>query len=155
MEAARADWPDTVQVTYLQDESEQVVTLLGDLQNNVLSAILLVMVVIIAALGLRSGILVGLAVPGSFLAGIATLYFMGYTMNIIVLFSLILVVGMLVDAAIVTTELADRRLAEGVPPRRAHAEAARRMTWRSSPRPRRRSRCSCRSCSGVASSGSS
>jgi multidrug efflux pump len=129
MEAARADWPESVQVTYLQDESEQVVTLLGDLQNNVLSAILLVMVVIIAALGLRSGILVGLAVPGSFLAGIATLYFMGYTMNIIVLFSLILVVGMLVDAAIVTTELADRRLAEGVPARQAYAEAAKRMAW--------------------------
>ncbi|MEF2071704.1 efflux RND transporter permease subunit [Consotaella aegiceratis] len=125
----RSDWPEAVHVQYTQDESEQVVTLLGDLQNNVISAIVLVMIVIVAALGLRSSILVGLSIPGSFLAGIAILWLSGYTMNIIVLFSLILVAGMLVDGAIVTTELADRRLLEGHKPKDAYAYAAQRMAW--------------------------
>ncbi|HUE46489.1 MAG TPA: efflux RND transporter permease subunit, partial [Aestuariivirgaceae bacterium] len=129
MQQAQAQWPETVEVTFLQDESEQIETLLGDLQNNVLTAIFLVMVVIVATLGVRSAVLVGLAIPGSFLAGIAMLYAMGHTMNIIVLFSLILVVGMLVDGAIVTTELADRKLSQGATPRQAFAAAAKRMAW--------------------------
>ena len=122
-------WPETVSVQFLQDESEQVVSMLTDLENNVISAIVLVMIVIVAALGLRTSILVGLSIPGSFLAGIAILWMAGFTMNIIVLFSLILVVGMLVDGAIVTTELADRRLLEGASPRDAYRHAAKRMAW--------------------------
>ncbi len=103
--------------------------MLGDLENNVMTAVLLVMIVIVGALGVRTSLLVGLAIPGSFLAGIAVISFMGLTLNIVVLFSLILVVGMLVDGAIVTTELADRRLAEGASPKAAYAEAAKRMAW--------------------------
>ncbi|MFD2740602.1 efflux RND transporter permease subunit [Sulfitobacter aestuarii] len=129
LEALRADWPDSVEITYLQDQSEQVETLLSDLEANVIAAVVLVMIVIVAALGIRSAVLVGLAIPGAFLAGVTALWAMGHTMNIVVLFSLILVVGMLVDGAIVTTELADRRLQEGAPPRRAYADAAKRMAW--------------------------
>ncbi len=125
----REGWPAALSVSYLQDESEQIRTMLGDLQNNVLSAIVIVMIVIIATLGLRTAVLVGLSIPGAFLAGIVAIYFLGYTLNIVVLFSLILVVGMLVDGAIVTTELADRRMAEGAPPREAYADAAKRMAW--------------------------
>jgi multidrug efflux pump len=124
-----ADWPESVEVTYLQDQSEQVKTLLSDLESNVIAAVILVMIVIVFALGLRSAILVGLAIPGAFLAGVTALWVMGYTMNIVVLFALILVVGMLVDGAIVTVELADRRLQEGDTPRHAYAHAAKRMAW--------------------------
>ena len=63
------DWPDTVNITYLQDQSEQVETLLSDLESNVIAAVILVMIVIVFALGVRSAILVGLAIPGAFLAG--------------------------------------------------------------------------------------
>jgi multidrug efflux pump len=129
LEALRGEWPDSVEVTYLQDQSEQVETLLSDLEANVIAAVILVMIVVVFALGLRSAILVGLAIPGAFLAGVSALWVMGYTMNIVVLFSLILVVGMLVDGAIVTVELADRRLQEGASPRTAFAEAAKRMAW--------------------------
>nr|WP_255561611.1 efflux RND transporter permease subunit [Pseudohoeflea sp. DP4N28-3] len=129
VEALSSDWPDSIEVTYLQDQSEQVDTLLADLEANVIAAVILVMTVIIFALGMRSAILVGLAIPGAFLAGVSALWAMGYTMNIVVLFSLILVVGMLVDGAIVTTELADRRLQEGASPREAYAAAAKRMAW--------------------------
>src|SRR5690606_38241972 len=62
-------------------------------------------------------------------AGILMIWMIGYTMNIIVLFSLILVAGMLVDNAIVITELADRNLADGLPPKRAWGEASSRMAW--------------------------
>jgi len=84
---------------------------------------------VVWALGVRSALLVGLAIPGAFLAGVTALLAMGFTMNIVVLFSLILVVGMLVDGAIVTTELADRKLQEGEPPKVAYAYAAKRMSW--------------------------
>ncbi len=126
---SRETWPASVRVDLLQDESEQVKDMLSDLQANVIAAIALVMIVIVWALGVRSALLVGLSIPGAFLAGVAALWLMGYTLNIIVLFSLILVVGMLVDGAIVTTELADRKLQEGAPPREAYAYAAKRMAW--------------------------
>ncbi|MEL6681053.1 MAG: efflux RND transporter permease subunit [Pseudomonadota bacterium] len=129
IETAQGDWPDTVEVRYTLDESETVKDMLSDLEANVIAAIILVMIVVVYALGLRSSLLVGLAIPGAFLTGVAALYFMGYTMNIVVLFSLILVVGMLVDGAIVTVELADRYLYEGDSPARAYARAAKRMAW--------------------------
>lgn len=103
--------------------------MLSDLLNNVLAAVVLVMILIVASMGLRSSLLVGITIPGSFLAGILVIWMIGYTMNIIVLFSLILVAGLLVDSAIVITELADRNLAKGLPPKRAWAEASTRMAW--------------------------
>ncbi|WP_099827416.1 efflux RND transporter permease subunit [Oceaniglobus indicus] len=129
IENAQREWPDSVTIDYMQDESEQVKTMLSDLEANVIAAVILVMIVIVWALGIRSALLVGLAIPGAFLAGVTALFAMGYTMNLVVLFSLILVVGMLVDGAIVTTELADRRLQEGDAPRVAYAHAAKRMAW--------------------------
>jgi len=126
---AQADWPASVQIDVMQDQAEQVRTVLDDLEANVIAAVILVMVVVVWALGVRSAVLVGLAIPGAFLSGVAALWLMGYTMNIVVLFSLILVVGMLVDGAIVTTELADRRMGAGDTPRAAFAHAAQRMAW--------------------------
>lgn len=122
-------WPQTIQVDFLQDKSEQIKTMLGDLENNVISAIILVMIVIIAVLGSRPAVLVGLAIPGSFLASMIVINSMGLTLNIVVLFSLILVVGMLVDGAIVTIELADRKMSEGKSPKEAFSSAAKRMSW--------------------------
>ncbi|MCW8840202.1 MAG: efflux RND transporter permease subunit [Gammaproteobacteria bacterium] len=129
VEEERATWPEGVTVSYSQDKSKYVKTMLSDLQNNVISAVLLVMVVIVAALGLRTAGLVGLAIPGSFLTGILIIYIMGLTINIVVLFSLIMAVGMLIDGAIVVTELADRKMAEGLSRREAYAFAAQRMAW--------------------------
>ena len=113
VEQERARWPENLQVTFTQDNSEDVRTMLQDLQNNVLTAVLLVMVVTLAALGLRSSALVGISVPGSFLAGILIIWLSGWSINIVVLFSLIMAVGMLVDGATIVVELADRNLAAG------------------------------------------
>jgi multidrug efflux pump len=127
VEAARGEWPANLEVGYAQDKSDNVANMLTDLQNNVLAAVLLVMIVVVAALGFRSALLVGFAVPGSFLTGILVLGLFGLTVNMVVLFGLILAVGMLVDGAIVVTELADRKMAEGMPKREAYQLAARRM----------------------------
>lgn len=125
----RQFWPPNVEVSYINDQSSDIRTMLADLQNNVLSAILLVMIVVVAALGWRTAGLVGLAIPASFLFGILVLNAMDFTVNIVVLFSLILAVGMLVDGAIVVTEYADRKMSEGLHKREAYALAAKRMAW--------------------------
>ncbi|MDA1326355.1 MAG: efflux RND transporter permease subunit [Proteobacteria bacterium] len=124
-----ATWPPGVEVNFSQDKSQGIRDMLRDLQNNVTSAVLLVMIIIVAALGIRSGLLVGVAIPGSFLTGILVLSLMGFTVNIVVLFGLILSVGMLVDGAIVVVEYADRKMREGDSRRDAYIAAAKRMAW--------------------------
>jgi len=124
-----AYWPDTVEVSYTLDKSNDIRNMLTDLQNNIISAIILVMVVCVAALGFRSALLVGVAIPGSFLSGILIISVLGLTVNIVVLFSLILSVGMLVDGAIVVTEYADRKMNEGMNRFDAYKRAAKRMAW--------------------------
>ena len=125
-EAAQS-FPPNITVSYSQDKSSDIRTMLTDLQNSVILAILLVMVVVIWSLGWRSGLLVGLAIPGSFLTAILVLWALGMTVNIVVLFSLILAVGMLVDGAIVVTEYADRKMLDGLPRKQAYPLAAKRM----------------------------
>ncbi|MDC1382293.1 efflux RND transporter permease subunit [Candidatus Puniceispirillum sp.] len=120
--------PD-VKVSYLFDDSKEVRRMLSDLGNNVGAAVIIVMVVVLANLGLRNATLVGLAIPGSFFVGITALNALGITMNIVVLFSLILVAGMLVDGVIVTTEYADRQIAMGMDRRDAYKIGAQRMAW--------------------------
>lgn len=122
-------WPAALQVKYTWDGSDDVRSMLTDLQNNILSAILLVVIVIIAILGARTALLVGVSIPGSFLTGLVVLALGGLTVNIVVLFSLIMAVGLLVDGAIVVTEYADRRMREGVDRKMAYREAAHRMAW--------------------------
>ncbi len=129
MDAAESELPEELEVRYTMDQSEDVRDILNDLLNNVLAAIVLVVIVVIAAMGPRSAVLVGITIPGAFLSGILLIWGMGYTLNIVVLFSLILVAGMLVDGAIVVSELADRNLSQGMAPRKAWAEAGTRMAW--------------------------
>ena len=101
--------------------------MLNSLQNNVIAAIILVLIIILGALGVRSGLLVGLSIPGSFLSGLLALSIMGFTINIVVLFALILSVGLLVDGAIVVVEYADRKLKEGLSVVQAYADASKKM----------------------------
>ncbi len=125
----QAEWPNNLLVKYTWDESKDVKIMLNDLQNNILSAIILVVIVIIAILGVRTALLVGISIPGSFLTGLLVLSVFGLTVNIVVLFSLIMAVGMLVDGAIVVTEFADRRMQEGEGRKAAYRDAAKRMAW--------------------------
>ena len=122
-------WPQGIEVAFSQDNSNQIMTMLSDLQNNVIFAIILVTIVVLAIMGLRNSLLVALTIPGAFLFGVLCLDLGGYTMNIVVLFSLILSVGLLVDAGIVVCEYADRKLMEGMSPREAYPLGAKRMAW--------------------------
>ncbi len=125
----RSYWPADMEIVASRDKSKDVSDMLSELQNSVLSAVLLVFIVIIGILGIRSALLVGVAIPGSFLMGILIIGYFGVTINMMVLFALIMAVGMLVDGAIVVTEMADRRMAEGESPYNAYSRAAIRMSW--------------------------
>src|SRR6516165_1124134 len=113
--ALQKTWPEAVHVTFTQDKSKIIRQMLGDLQNSF-------------ATGFRASLFIGIAIPASFLAGVLGLGLAGLTVNIVVLFSLILAVGMLVDDAIIVSEFAERRMSEGMPPRDAYALAAKRMS---------------------------
>lgn len=127
VEKLKANWPEGVQVIYTQDKSKVIRQMLADLQNSVATGVLLVTVIILFALGFRASLFIGIAIPASFLAGVLGLYLAGLTVNIVVLFSLILAVGMLVDDAIIVSEYAERRMSEGMEPKEAYSLAAKRM----------------------------
>ena len=126
-------WPEevhaTVQVGTSNNQSITVGSMVSQLENSVLTAIALVMIVTLAILGLRPALLVGFAIPTSFLLCFALLAAMGVAISNIVMFGLILAVGMLVDGAIVVVEYADKRISQGVGPMRAYVAAAKRMFW--------------------------
>src|SRR5436305_5840046 len=124
----KGQWPEAVHVTFTQDKSKVIRQMLGDLQNSVATGVLLVAVVMMFALGFRASLFIGIAIPASFLAGVLGLQLAGLTVNIVVLFSLILAVGMLVDDAIIVSEFAERRMAEGMAPKEAYSLAAKRMS---------------------------
>ncbi|CAM3455597.1 efflux RND transporter permease subunit [Halomonas sp. FME1] len=121
--------PEQLSFTTILDESTTVANMLSELLNNVLTAVVLVLIVVVAVMGWRMALLVGLTIPGAFLTGILLVWAFGFTLNIVVLFALILVAGMLVDGAIVVSELADRYLRDGQTPHQAWLNAASRMSW--------------------------
>lgn len=121
--------PEQLRFTTILDESTTVENMLSELLNNVLTAVVLVLIVVVAVMGWRMALLVGLTIPGAFLTGILLVWAFGFTLNIVVLFALILVAGMLVDGAIVVSELADRHLRDGQTPYQAWLNAASRMSW--------------------------
>jgi multidrug efflux pump len=127
VEKLKTTWPEGVHVTFTQDKSKTIRTMLQELQNSVVTAVLLVAVIMLFALGFRASLFIGIAIPASFLAGVLGLHLAGLTVNIVVLFSLILAVGMLVDDAIIVSEFAERRMAEGTPAKEAYSLAAKRM----------------------------
>ncbi|MGB0797949.1 MAG: efflux RND transporter permease subunit, partial [Planktomarina sp.] len=131
--AATALWPEelrnAIQVSTSNDQSRNVDSMVKQLEGSVLTAIALVMIVVLAALGTRPALLVGFAIPTSFLLCFAFLAVMGISVSNIVMFGLILAVGMLVDGAIVVVEFADKRIAEGAGPMEAYGDAAKRMFW--------------------------
>ncbi|MEM1078750.1 MAG: efflux RND transporter permease subunit [Pseudomonadota bacterium] len=133
VEAERQSWPselqEAIEINVSMDQSRIVDSMVRQLEGSVLTAIALVMIVVLAALGTRSALLVGFAIPTSFLLCFALLAVMGITVSNIVMFGLILAVGMLVDGAIVVVEYADRRISEGSGPMAAYTEAAKRMFW--------------------------
>lgn len=95
--------PGTV-VKITSDQSEDIEDMVSSLENNIISGLILVVAVLLFVMGVRTAPFVGLAIPLSMLTSFSILEFAGFTMNMVVLFSLILALGMLVDNAIVVVE---------------------------------------------------
>ncbi|MEM7521178.1 MAG: efflux RND transporter permease subunit [Pseudomonadota bacterium] len=133
VEARSADWPEGLRAAVTlgtsNDQSRVVDSMVRQLLGSVFTAIALVMIVVLAALGIRAALLVGFAIPTSFLLCFAFLALMGISVSNIVMFGLILAVGMLVDGAIVVVEYADSRQQQGEGPMQAYVSAAKRMFW--------------------------
>ncbi|NNE57833.1 MAG: efflux RND transporter permease subunit, partial [Hellea sp.] len=123
------DWPSTIETAYSQDKSQYTREMITSLFSSIINAVILVFIVCIAALGLRSALFVGWAIPASFLMALFMFYLQGQPINMMIMFGLILSVGVLVDAAIVIIEYADRKLAEGLPRKEAFQTAGERMFW--------------------------
>lgn len=126
---AKSDWPETVSIGFSQDRSRDILDMVLSLFSSIVNAVILVFIVCIAALGLRSAMFVGWAVPASFLMALFMFLVQGQSINMMIMFGLILSVGVLVDSAIVIVEFADRKLAEGLPRREAFLTAGQRMFW--------------------------
>lgn len=114
VEKAKANkFPEELKVTIFNDQSINTRDQVANLQNSIISGVILVVLVLLFFLGLRNAMFVGLAIPLSMLMGILILNIMGITLNVIVLFSLILALGMLVDNSIVVVENIYRYMQEG------------------------------------------
>jgi len=129
VERHRETMPSQVDVFYSQDQAPFAEAQVVELQGNILTALALVMVLVVAAMGFRSGLIVGLGIPVSFLFSLIFVYLLGYTFNFMVMFGMLLGLGMLIDGAIVVTEYADRKMTEGFDRRAAYAMSAKRMFW--------------------------
>ena len=123
------NWPSTVKVGFTYDNSDFIGRTLTVLESGILTASLLVMLIIVASLGIRQGLIVGVAIPACFLLAFMMIHADGVTLNQMVMFGMVLAVGILVDGGIVVVEYADRKMAEGLPKEEAFAAAAKRMFW--------------------------
>jgi len=118
-----------LEITYALDTSEDIKENLKNLENNIILSVILSLLPILFSLGYRSAFLVALSVPVSFVMGILVLKALGYSLNIVVIFSLILSIGMLVDASIVICEYADRMKCLGHSPKESYITATKKMWW--------------------------
>jgi multidrug efflux pump len=109
----QATLPAGVAITVVADQSKDIRSMVAELENSIVAGLLLVVAVLMAFLGLRNSIFVAIAIPLSMLISFAVLQVIDYSLNIVVLFSLILVLGMLVDNAIVIVENIYRHREEG------------------------------------------
>ncbi len=123
------EWPETINISYSQSRSQYINDMMAELFASIVNAVVLVFIVCIAALGWRSALFVGWAIPASFLIAFFLFYVNGETLNMMILFGLILSVGVLVDSAIVIVEFADRKMDEGIERLEAFKMAGERMFW--------------------------
>lgn len=129
IEEAKKILPSDVSLIYSQDQSSEIMDMLSELQNSIILAVILVIIICTLFMGKNAAIIVSFAIPLSFLMGIFGIYILGYTFNIVVLFSLIMSIGMLVDDTIVVVECADRKMSTGIPVSEAFHRSAYEMFW--------------------------
>ncbi len=129
VEKASLSFPKNTTITKLMNKSKDIKSMVADLENNIISGLILVVAVLFIALGIRNALLVGLAIPFSMFLSFAILHALGITLNMVVLFSLTLALGMLVDNAIVIIENIYRYMQQGVPRVDAAMRATSEVAW--------------------------
>ena len=129
VERIRPTLPPSVTLSYINNTAPLVLEQNLGLQGNMATAMVLVLIVVIASVGVRSGLIVTLAVPFSFFFAFIIISLLGFTYNFMVIFGLLLGLGMLIDGAIVMVEYADRKMAEGFNSLEAYRAAVDRMFW--------------------------
>ncbi len=129
IEQGRPSVPGGIQMIVSQNQAEFASVQVRELEGNILTALALVMVLVVAAMGFRSGLIVGLGIPFSLLFSVTIIYLLGYTFNFMVMFGMLLGLGMLIDGGIVVTEYANRMMSEGMDHKQAYAESVKRMFW--------------------------
>ena len=127
--AAAPQAPRGVKFDVIFDMSKDIREMVKDLENNIISGLILVVLVLVLFMGWRSSVIVSLAIPLSMLISFAVIQAFGYTLNMIVLFSLILALGMLVDNAIVIVENIYRHMQLGHDRVHAAILGAREVAW--------------------------
>jgi len=129
VQKAEKTFPQNTTITRLMDKSDDVRAMVADLENNIISGLILVVIVLFVALGVRNAFLVGLAIPFSMFLSFTVLQALGISLNMVVLFSLTLALGMLVDNAIVIIENIYRYMQQGVPRIEAAMKATAEVAW--------------------------
>lgn len=121
--------PSGISIIPSQNQAEFAAVQVRELEGNILTALALVMILVVASMGFRSGLVVGLGIPFSLLFSVTIIYLLGYTFNFMVMFGMLLALGMLIDGGIVVTEYANRLMSEGMDHRLAYTSAVQRMFW--------------------------
>ncbi|MGX9728593.1 MAG: efflux RND transporter permease subunit [Candidatus Electronema sp. VV] len=106
-------WPKGTEISKVMDKSKDTKTMVADLENNILTGLVLVLAVVFVGMGFRNAVMVSLAIPFSMFMSFTILQLLGITLNMVVLFSLTLALGMLVDNAIVIIENIHRFMEQG------------------------------------------
>ncbi len=121
--------PATTEISFSGDQSKDIKMMVEDLENGILTGLVLVVSVLMFFLGLRTSLFVAIAIPLSMFLSYIVIDLLGYTLNMIILFSLILALGMLVDNAIVIVENIYRFIEEGKKPTEAAARGVGEVAW--------------------------
>ena len=129
VEEMRPTLPPAVTMAYINNSVPIALEQNSGLSGNMATAMVLVLLVVIATVGVRSGLLVTLAVPFSFFFAFIIINVLEFTYNFMVIFGLLLGLGMLIDGAIVMVEYADRKMVEGLDSREAYKASVKRMFW--------------------------
>ena len=129
VDEVKAGLPTDLEITYFNDQSTNTRDQVENLENSIISGVLLVVLVLLFFLGLRNALFVGIAIPLSMLMGILWIWLSGVTLNIVVLFALILALGLLVDNGIVIVENVYRYLQQGRSQNNAAKFGAGEVAW--------------------------
>lgn len=129
LQIAEQQIPPGIEMSVTLNQSKDIRRLVSELENNIITGLILVVTVLFLFLGTRNSFFVALAIPFSMLLSFSVLQLLGITLNMVVLFSLILALGMLVDNAIVIVENIYRHMQEGLSGVAAAKAAAVEVGW--------------------------